>query len=512
MTKNKSENLIILKNTVISYLRIICTTVFSLLTVRYLIGSLGVERYGIYALITGVITILTFLNSAMTVSTQRYLSFYQGAGDKEQLSVIFKTSCILHFIVGTFLAVILLLLMDPILNNFINIDNVFIGETRCLYLGVVTSIIISIFTVPFNALVISHENFRIDALILIFKSFLMLLISLYMTIISENERLAFLGGAIATISMLTLVLYFLYCKVHYVECTFKTPLLKGVFIDMSVFALWSLYSNICYVLNTQGINVIINKFFGAKMNAAYGIAFQINGQVKNLSQTLLSTMNPQIMKSEGGDNRERTVNVSIMASKVGFFLVALITTPLLYILPDVINIWLGVIPDYVVMFSLFFLFSNLINQLTVGVTPAIQAMGNIKKFQLWIGSTALLVLPISYVMLHFNVPIYSVMCLLLLVELVTGYMKVHIFSEFFEVGRKWYFNKVILKMALPFITTNAVALIFSSHVVFYGSGLFIAVTSVMLYLSSCYIFSLEMNEKMVLNKLMKNLIMKFKGK
>jgi O-antigen/teichoic acid export membrane protein len=511
MTKNKNENITIVKNTVISYLRIICTTVCSLLTVRYLIGSLGVERYGVYALITGVIIILTFLNSAMTVSTQRYLSFYQGGGNKEQLGVIFKTSCILHLIVGILLAVILLLLMNTILGDFINIDNALIDETRYLYLGVVTSIIVSIITVPLNALVISRENFRVDALILIFKSLLMLLTSLCMNAIGEHDRLAFLGIAIAAISTLAFFAYFLYCKIYYIECTFKTPLVRGVFIEMSAFALWSLYSNICYVLNTQGINVIINKFFDAKMNAAYGIAFQINGQVKNLSQTLLSAMNPQIMKSEGKENRDRTVNVSIMASKVGFFLVALITTPLLYILPDVIELWLGVIPDYVVMFSFFFLFSNLVNQLTVGVTPAIQAIGNIKKFQLWIGSTALLVLPISYIMLYFNAPIYYVMCLLLLIEFVTGYLKVYIFSEFFEIGRTWYFNKVILKMALPFIITNAVALMFSSYVVFYGSELLIAVISVMLYLSSSYIFSLEINEKIVLNKVIHNLIIKLKG-
>jgi hypothetical protein len=122
-----------------------------------------------------------------------------------------------------------------------------------------------------------------------------------------------------------------------------------------------------------------------------------------------------------------------------------------------------------------------------------------------------LVLPISYIMLYFNAPIYYVMCLLLLIEFVTGYLKVYIFSEFFEIGRTWYFNKVILKMALPFIITNAVALMFSSYVVFYGSELLIAVISVMLYLSSSYIFSLEINEKIVLNKVIHNLIIKLKG-
>ncbi|WP_426773878.1 lipopolysaccharide biosynthesis protein [Proteus faecis] len=500
MKNTKSEDVKILLNSIISYIRIFCTTVFSLLTIRFLIEALGVEQYGVYALVTGIVTIFTFLNSAMTVSTQRYLSFHQGIGNIEILSKIFKSSLLLHVIIGLILILILLGSIHPLINNFLNINEDLVSRTYYLYSGVVFSIFFTIITVPFNALLVSHENFRVDAIILVFKSFLLLIFSGSLHFIAEEYRLITFSIVIASINIIIFLCYLIYCRKKYSECNIKATIERKLLKEMTSFALWSLYTNLCYVLNTQGINIVINKFFGAKINAAYGIAFQINGQVKNLSQTLLSAMTPQIMKSEGKSNRERAISVSVAASKIGFFLVSLVTIPCLYILPDLIELWLGVIPQYVILFTIFFLFANLINQLTVGITPAIQAVGKIKKFQMVIGTTALIVLPASYFLLDYGISISYVLYLLILIEIITGAMKIWFFSNIFSIRKSWYIKNIVARMVFPFAITNA--LLYEVIDYFMLKGIIpIIFFSSFTYIIICYLFSLNNEERKEVNSI-----------
>ncbi|MGZ0749369.1 lipopolysaccharide biosynthesis protein [Kluyvera sichuanensis] len=494
MTNSRNEDIKILSNSIISYVRILCTTVFSLLTVRYLIQALGVEQYGIYSLVTGVVTILSFLHSAMTVSTQRFLSFHQGIGNIESLNKIFKSSLLLHVAIGLVLMILLFGIMRPLVNNFLNIDRDLINRTYYLYGGVVISIFFTIIMVPFNALLISHENFKVDSIILVIKSFLLLTSSFALHFISEDIRLIVFSIILVCVSIITFLCYLIYCIMKYSECSISASVEGRLVKEMASFALWSLYTNLCYALNTQGINIVINKFFGTTMNAAYGIAFQINGQVKNLSQTLLSAMNPQIMKSEGKSHRERAIGVSVAASKLGFFLVSLVTIPCLYILPELIKLWLGVIPEYVVSFTIFFLLTNLINQLTVGITPAIQAVGKIKRFQMVIGTTALFVLPFSYMFLKFNFSIYYVLYLLLIIEIITGAMKLWFFNKILSVSVSWYINNVIFRMVLPFLLTNII--LYKVVCFFKLDGIITIITlSFIIYISLCYLFSLRNDEK-----------------
>lgn len=498
MTNTRGEDIKILSNSIISYTRIFCTTVFSLLTVRYLIQALGVEQYGIYSIVTGIVTIFSFLHSAMTVSTQRYLSYYQGVGDIENLNKIFKSSLLLHVAIGLVLMLLLLAIMRPLINDFLNIDKNLITKTYYLYGGVVVSIFFTIIIVPFNALLISHENFRVDSIILVIKSILLLTASFVLHFIQEDIRLIVFSIFLVGISIVTFLFYLTYCITRYNECNINASVEGRLVKEMASFALWSLYTNLCYALNTQGINVVINKFFGTTMNAAYGIAFQINGQVKNLSQTLLSAMNPQIMKSEGKSHRDRVISVSVAASKIGFFLVSLVTIPCLYILPDLIKLWLGVVPEYVVLFTIFFLLINLINQLTVGITPAIQAVGKIKKFQMFIGTTALFVLPSSYVFLKFDFSIYYVLYLLLIIEVITGIMKIWFFNKVLSVRASRYISNVIFRMSLPFILTN-IFLYGAIHYLKLNGVIIVIVLSLIIYISLCYLLSLKKYEREKIN-------------
>lgn len=162
---------------------------------------------------------------------------------------------------------------------------------------------------------------------------------------------------------------------------------------------------------------------------------------------------------------------------------------------NLVELWLGVLPDFVVLFTIFFLFSNLVNQLTVGVTPAIQAVGKIKKFQMVIGTTALVVLPISYVLLEFNFPITYVLSLLVLIEVVTGIMKIWFFSEILSIKKTWYFKNIVAKMVFPFVITNALLYLNVRYFMIQGEVILVSALSFLIYIPISYLLSLNKNEK-----------------
>ena len=509
-TKNAGNKVAI--NTIVLYVKFFFTALFSLFTVRFLIDSLGVENYGIYTLVAGVITLLTFINSAMTVATQRYLSFHQGVNDLVMQKKIFKNSILLHLCIAIFLAFILFLIKSFLFDGFLNIANDKINMAIILYYGMIVSVFFTIISVPFNAILVSNENLFTDSLILIFKSIFMLLISIMIGFFPDLYRLGIFGALIGLLNVFVFIFYVFYCFKKYQECTFRSELDFSVLKELAVFALWNLYTNLCYVLNTQGINVLINKFYGTNMNAAYGIAFQVNSQIKNLSQSLLSAINPQIMKSEGMSNRERTLKTSVIASKFGFFLVSIAAVPCFYIMPDLVKLWLGVVPDDVVMFCLYFLIVTLINQLTIGITPAVQAVGKIKKFQISIGTTALTLLPLSYLFLSNNYFVESVFFIMIFIEIVTGILKIFIYSDIFKVTFFWYFEKVIFKSIFPFLLVNILLYFIFIRTLAISNFILILLLSTSIYIPLFYIFSLNDNERSHIIRFCNIIISKCKNK
>ncbi|HIF9319185.1 MATE family efflux transporter [Photobacterium damselae] len=492
-------------NTFASYMKIIISAMVALFSVRYLIDALGVDNYGIYSLIAGVITLLSFINSAMTVSTQRYLSYYKGIDDINIQSKIFKNSLLLHVIIG-FVLVLLLLSITPFLfGNALNIEKSLINSSMYLYMGMVASVFFTIISVPFNAILIANENLFIDSLIIITKSILMLVVSIGLSFFNEQDRMGVFGFGLMILNALIFILYALYASIKYEECTLRARLDFGLLKELASFAIWSLYTNICYVLNTQGVNILLNKYFGIKINAAYGIAFQINGQVKNLSQSLLSAINPQIMKSEGMCNRDRTLKVSIIATKMGFFLVAIVSIPCFFVMHDLIKLWLGIVPDYVVIFCLCFLTTTLINQLTVGITPAIQAIGKIKRFQMIIGTTALFLLPVAYFCLLNGLSIYSILLLIVFIEAITGLLKIKIYTDVFDVSFLWYSKEIILKLLFSFFLSVLFVCVFY-YLANIKNFVFVIIFSFLIYIPNFYFLSLSYDEKEYISKLYSRMI------
>jgi len=498
--KIKDPKLKVAINTGIIYFKMLVQILISLYTVRVLISNLSISGYGLFSLSAGLITIFTFLNSAMAVATQRYLSFYQVGCSSSMQSQVFFSSLVLHIGVAVLSISILLAIMPMLLDGFLNIHERDIGTAKLLYKYMLVSLFFTIISVPYVAAINSHENILVDSVVLIVSAGLKLLAALLLVNFNETDRLGIYGASLATVSGISFLIYYFYCRLNYNECRvlgFKKDF--GLIKDMSFFAFWNLYANFCYVLNTQGLNVVLNMFYGTTVNAAYGIASQVNGQVRELSLSLIRALNPQIMKSEGMSNRERMIDLSFLASKFGFFLVSIVAVPLIIMMPQILDLWLKNVPKYAEELCIFLLIATMISQLTVGVNSAIQAIGRIKRFQLLVGSIAILALPVSYFVLKSGYSIKSAFIVIILVEVITTVIKIKIFSEISSVSVLQFIRLCILKSLLPlFIVVIVVIFIVNIRegMVFIG-----ALLTPFIYIPLFYLIALNEKEKMHIKEL-----------
>ncbi|HEK0649268.1 TPA: MATE family efflux transporter [Proteus mirabilis] len=483
-------------NTCIMYIKMALLIGISLYTVRILLNNLGIYNYGIFTLSAGLITVFSFLNSAMSISTQRYLSYFQGSKNIKMQNSVFYSSMILHIIVATISILVLLIIMPFLFNGFLNIDSKFISVARILYIYMLISLFFTIVSVPFVATLFSRENILLDSIILIVQAIMKLIAAHLIIYYPDSEKLSLYGLSLAVISGIVFLFYFIYCCKYYKECRInKNSNCNGLLKEMAFFAGWNLYTNLCYVLNTQGLNIVLNVFLGTTINAAYGIASQINGQIRELSLSLLRALNPQIMKSEGMEKRERTIRLSILASKFGFFLVSIVGVPAIFTMSEILKFWLNIVPSYTANICIYLLIASILNQLTVGVTSAIQAIGNIKKFQLVIGSIALLTLPFSYLLLKLGYSFYSVLTLIVVIEVITSFIKIYFFSKISNVSILNYFNNCLVYSLMPLIIATIFLYLLNILIIINYNWVIYFILMFLLYPPLFYLIGFNKNEK-----------------
>ncbi len=450
-------------NTGITYARMILTMGISLYSTRIVLNALGSIDYGIFNLIAGIVAMLSFLNVAMTASTQRYLSYHQGGKDVQMQVKVFTNSFLLHILIGIIVVVCLEIAGFFLFDGFLNIpvDKIPVAKTIFHFMSV--TVFFTIMSVPLTALLNAHENMIVIAVVGLIEVLLKLAIALSLLVILTN-KLFFFGILTASLSIFTFAMFAFYCFRKYQECT-----LRGVFdydkkliSELTSFAGWNLFGTICSLGRTQGLAILLNIFFGATINAAYGIANQVAAQLNFFSATLLQALNPQIMKSEGAGDRARMLKLSMMASKFGFFLLAFIAIPAVFEMKSILTFWLSNVPDYTVVFCQLILIATLANQLTIGVQSGLQATGRIKLYQMVVGTTILMNVPISYMLLKIGFPAHSVLLSFIGIELTACCLRLYFLKSIAGLVIRNYIERVFLKELIPIITIVLVSYFFTT--------------------------------------------------
>ena len=302
-------------NTIILYLKIIVSMAISLVSIPLVLKALGASDYGLYNLVAGVITMLAFLNNSMTVSSQRYMSVAMGEQNEHKINIVYNTSFVLHLLLGA-IVVIALEFIGVFALDSLNIEPSRLSVAQIIYQFLVFSTFAKILSVPFDAIINAYEDMLAFSVIEIIDSILMLLFALSLPF-APIDKLIYYGGCVSLIGILTLFMKYGWCR-----NTYKNNHIKPFYYkyelkikEMLGFTSWNLFGSIALMGRNQGVAIIINLFLGTIANAAYGIANQINGALSNFSSTFQRAINPQLMKSEGMNNRERLLRISFISSK-----------------------------------------------------------------------------------------------------------------------------------------------------------------------------------------------------
>lgn len=401
----------IVVNTAAQYTRTIINVCLSLYSTRLILAALGKTDFGIFSVVAGVVAMLAFMTNALVSTTQRYLSFHHGKGDKEALSRVFGNSMLLHIVIGIGTLVVMGALTYPILFSLLKIEAGREMAAVAVYLSAVVMLMLTFLTAPFRALFIARENIVYISVIDVLDGILRLLIAIFLTYMVSYDKLVSYAVLLIGISVFNLMAFAIYALKHFEECHIPkwSEWDNGFIRDLSGFAGWTIYSTGCIVARTQGIAIILNRIFGSAINAAYGIALQVTGAINFVAQSILNAMSPQIIKAEGGGEREKMLYLSETASKYATLLMGLVAIPLIVEMPAILQFWLKEVPDHAVMFCRFVLIASICDQTTIGLGVANQAIGNIRDYSLVVNTIKVLTLPVAWLCLYFGLPVESVM-------------------------------------------------------------------------------------------------------
>lgn len=393
-----SNNKRIAKNTLMLYFRMLLTLVVGLYTSRVILQTLGVSDYGLYNVVGGIVTIFMFLNGTLTTGTQRFLSFSLGENNKKKMSEVFSTAFQLHLS----FSIIFLVIAEIGGLWFINYKlQIPAGRETAAFWVYQFSIITSIMTiiiVPYRSSIIAHEKMDIYAYISIYEV-VMKLILVYLIQVIDYDKLilfAFLGLLIQLSSSFFNIIY---CHRHYEECRHIRSFDKSVFKEIATFSGWNIFGVTAVALQGQGVNMLLNMFLGTIVNAARGIAFQVNSIILQFVNNFQTAVNPQIVKYYAAGKKDEMIKLVINNSKFAGFLFLIIAVPLFVEIEFVLSVWLGDYPEYTVSFVRIILIQSLVQTLSRPVVMVVHAVGKMKAVNLTAGTSLLLILPISYLLL-----------------------------------------------------------------------------------------------------------------
>lgn len=502
----------IIKNTGFLYAKMGITMFISLYTTRLILNSLGASDFGIFNIVGGAISMLGFLNVAMASATQRFMSYSEGEGDKEKQKSIFNVSFILHLLISIVVGIALLIAGYFFFNGILNIPPNRIFAAKIVYSSLIISTMFTVMTVPYDAAMNAHENMKYYAIVGIFESLLKLAVA-YACVYTTFDKLIVYGSLMACIPLITLSIMRTYCHKHYEECNIAPYKYwqKGLMKEMTSFAGWNLFQAAAAMITNNGIGIVMNMFFGTIINAAQGIANQINGQLMTLTNNMAKAVNPVITKTEGQKNHNKVLSLASTSTKAAFFITALFSIPAIITMPQLLKVWLKNVPDYAVFFTQCQLIISMCEQLTSGFNVAINASGRIKGISIFKSITKFAFLPLAYILFKFKVSIIIVYCVLVVIQGFINGLFVPVY--FLKKNFQYRFSRYLRGTFLPLVTAEFIVFLIGILLnnVFSGWYLLFSVFGccILCNIVLFYLISLNKEEKAVVSNLtfkIKNII------
>ena len=344
----------------------------------------------------------------MSTTTQRFINYAEGEGKPEKQKSIFTVSISIHFLLSLIMIVIFEIAYLFFFDGLLNIPSERVSSAKWIYQLMLLSTVLTIQTVPYNAIINAHENMRYLSIIGIFQTLMKLVIALIVVHV-YTDKLILYGILTTFVSFIFMIILCIYCHQNYSECQFciRKYYNKKLMREMTSFAGWGFINSSSSMFAQYGMGIILNSFFGTILSAAQGIANQISGQLMVFSRTMLTVINPIIGKKAGSNEIANMIRISLCSSKISFLITAFFAFPFIIETPYILQLWLKNIPEWSVCFFRFEIIRNMLDQLTVALTGAINAEGKIKHYpSILQGCSYFLPLPISLLLFHLGFPPY----------------------------------------------------------------------------------------------------------
>lgn len=497
-----SNNKRIAKNTLMLYFRMIVIILTSLYVARVVLNVLGVQDFGIHNIVGGVVIMLSFISSSMSSATQRFLTFELGA-NKNKFNLIYSMSINIYIL----LALIILFLAETVglwfVNYKLNIPVDRMEAANWVYQFSILSFVTTMLTVTHNAAIITYEKMSFYAYLSMIEAFSKLgIVFILLYYFDNGDKLILYAGLLFLVNLLIRGCFVLFARQKLANCKYSFLWDKQIFKTLLSYAGWNLWGSIASIGMREGLNILLNIFFGVFVNAARAIAQQVNSAVFAFVSNIQLALSPQIVKNYANNNLHYMHDLIYKGAKISFFLLLIITMPILVETEEVLTIWLNQVPEYTVLFVQLTIINSLIDSISLVLRTGAQASGNIKLYQTIVGCLLLCILPISYFLLKIGYPAETAFYINIIVSFIALFIRLLIVSPLIKLKVSSFLYNVlfpILKVSIAVILLYLLSGYFELKLHF----LLNLVITFLVVITLVYLIGINKNEKEYLFKLLK---------
>ena len=501
MVDNSSANKRIAKNTLFLSIRMVIVLGVSLYTTRIVLQALGVEDYGVYNVVCGFVSLFSFLNVSMSNCIQRFYNYEFGKNGEEGANKVYCTSVIIQSVLALIVVVLIEIIGLWYIHNKMVIPEDRLNAAEWVFQLAIISFVIGVLTAPYSAAVTSHEKMDFYAIVSVLSVFLKLG-GAFLLQLTSTDRLVLYGALLTVISLIDLCFFFFYCKHYFPEIHFNWRFEKDLFKKMFSFAGWNMFGSFSGVMENQGTNIVLNYFFGPVVNAARGVAMQVNGGVQSFVENITIPVRPQVIQSYASGNIQRTISLTYSVSKISSIIILMLSLPISLEIDFILHVWLGSeVPDHTASFTILIIACSFFNTLQSSLSGVVHATGKMKKYQLTCSFFRLMSLPISFVLLKiYGIPEICMLVVMLCATIVLV-NSLFIVRQLVGISIRRYFLSVL--MPVLGILAISLALLYPMHS-YLAEGLLrlciITVLSILLISGLSYIMVFDSNERDLLKQ------------
>lgn len=491
-----SNNITLAKNTFFLFFRMIVVMGVSLYTSRIVLRELGTSDFGLYNVVGGVVTMFAFVSNNMMSSIQRFLNYEMGRNDVERLKLLFQTSRWTQIMMG----LVLLLMVEVVglwfLNNKLNIPDGRVGAAHVLFHLSALSFVVSVFNIPYRAAILANEKMKIFAMISFVEAMGKLLI-VYCLYLTSNDKLILYGALVLLVTIIVNIIYRRYAVSNFIECrsrkfSFDTSYFREIFS----FSGFSIISSFSIMLRTQGITFLLNIFFGTVVNAAQGIANQVNTTVSNFVGNFTQSVNPQLVKEYAKGNLVELNKLVLFSSRISIFLLLIVSMPLYIEADAVLSFWLSEVPPDTAEFVRLVLIISVIQACGSVHGTAQGATGKIKLYHITLSAVALLTLPLAYFLVTHGFPSFSVYWASIVTTFMVAVLRLFFLRKSIGLSLRRFFVNVGFRSFMVIVIPYFLTIFFKDSLVGGASSAFFVMLINIALVSICIVmFGLERSER-----------------